>query len=104
MGMEPCESSVSWSDEVISIDENDASMRRNFARARGKNFYAGGWGKYGPYVTVTRRVSGRTYAKASIGVLGPRVGVKHSGTGSSVQAMVNLSTGRPSFSYKRKRS
>ena len=78
-------------------------MRKSFAIKRGKNFLAGGWGRHGPYITGTRRVGRRTFAKASIGSLGPRAGIKYSGKRASVQAMVNLSTGKPSLSFRRKR-
>ena len=78
-------------------------MKRSKAIKRGKNFLAFGWGKHGPYATYTRRISGRTYAKTSIGTKGVMAGLKYSGKRISAQAMRNLSTGTNSFSLKRKR-
>ena len=78
-------------------------MKKNWAFPRGKNFFAFGWGKRGPYAVATRRIGHRTYAKASVGTLGPRVGGKYSGRRVSAEGRINLSTGKPSFSFKRKR-
>ncbi len=78
-------------------------MRKNRTIKRGKNFAAFGWGKRGPYLTVTRRVRHRTYAKASFGSMGPQVGMKYSGRKGSVQGLINPATGKPSFTLKRKR-
>jgi len=77
-------------------------MKKKWAFPRGKNFFAAGWGKYGPYAVATRRLGNRTYAKASIGTLGPRVGGKYSGRRASLEGRLNLSSGKPSFSYRRK--
>ena len=77
-------------------------MKRSKSIKRGKNFLAFGLGKYGPYMTYTRRIAGRTYAKASIGTKGALVGIKYSGKSISTQGMHNLSTGSNSFSLKRK--
>ena len=77
-------------------------MKKSKVFTRGKNFLAVGWGKCGPYATYTRRLSGRTYAKTSVGVKGILAGLKYSGKRMSVQAMHNLSTGSNSLSLKRK--
>ena len=77
-------------------------MKKSKVFKRGKNFLAVGWGKYGPYATYTRRLSGRTYVKTSVGTKGLLTGLKYSGKRMSAQAMHNLSTGGNSFSLKRK--
>ncbi|MHA1245774.1 MAG: hypothetical protein ACTSPE_00325 [Candidatus Thorarchaeota archaeon] len=97
-------SSAHASTMFLWIDADRIHMaRRSWYKRKGKYFVAGGWGKFGPYLTVTKRIGRRTYAKASIGALGPLVGVKHTRPRVSAQAMMNLSTGKPSFSFKARR-
>jgi len=80
-------------------------MKRSFAIRRGNNFYAGGLGRHGPYVTYVKHIRGPLYGKASLGTMGPRAGIKYSGKRVSTQGMLNLSTGKPSGSvvWKRRR-
>ena len=78
-------------------------MKRNWSRRRGKNFFAFGWGRYGPYAVGTRRIRKGVYAKASIGLKGALAGLKHTNRRFSVQGMVNLLNGRPSVSAKQNR-
>jgi hypothetical protein len=76
-------------------------MKRNWSIKRGRNFLAFGWGKYGPYVVGTRRIRRGFYAKTSVGLRGVLAGLKHANRYFSAQGMVNLLTGKPSFSAKR---
>jgi hypothetical protein len=78
-------------------------MKKNWSIKRGKNFFAAGWGKYGPYAVATRRVRKGVYAKASIGLKGVLAVLKHSNKYLSVQGMINLLNWKPSVSGKRKR-
>jgi len=78
-------------------------MKKNWAIKRGKNFLAIGWGKYGPYAVGTRHIKGKLYAKTSIGIKGILAGLKHSGSRFSIQGMINVITGSPSVSVKRRR-
>jgi hypothetical protein len=81
-------------------------IKKTFSMAQGRTFTSGGWGRYGPYVSVSRRVGKRTWVKASTGTRGSMVDIKHR-FGKRVSASVgyNIITQKPSVkvSYRKKR-
>ena len=65
-------------------------MKKSFRVRKGRTFASAGLGKHGPYALVSQRVGKKTYAKASIGTLGAKIGIKYSGIEKSIEGSYNL--------------
>jgi hypothetical protein len=76
-------------------------MRKTFKISRGRVFFAGGWGRYGPYAVGTHRIGRKTTVKATAGTKGVTVGAKYRyNRRPSFEGQYNITTLRPSFSIK----
>jgi hypothetical protein len=78
-------------------------MRRSRCVKKGNNFLAVGIGRSGPYLSYSRRVSGRGYVKASVGTKGAIIGAKYVGRSMKTSVSHNLTTGISGFSIRPRR-
>jgi len=59
--------------------------------------FSGGFGRYGPFALISRKLTRKVNVKASIGTKGKIVGAKYAGKAGSIELNHNLTTGKTSL-------
>ena len=75
-------------------------MRRSKCIKKGNNFLAVGIGRSGPYLSYSRRVTGRGYMKVSVGTKGAIIGAKYVGKRMKTTFTHNITTGNSGISVR----
>jgi len=73
------------------------TFRKNLDR---KTMLAGGWGHYGPYFLVNRRIGNHVSTKISVGSKGKIIGGKYKGKNINLSADYNLTTNYVALNVK----